>query len=125
DKSGVTDLAHSLHAAGVEIVSTGSTAATIEAAGVPVSRVETLTGYGESLGGRVKTLHPSVHAGIVADRRSQDHMDQLTELQIEPFDLVGVNLYPFEQTAASGANPDECVEQIDIGGPTLIRAAAK
>lgn len=125
DKSGVTDLAQRLHGAGAEIVSTGSTASTIEAAGVPVTRVETLTGFGESLDGRVKTLHPRVHAGILADRRRDDHIDQLRELGIEPFDLVVVNLYPFEQTARSGAGPDECVEQIDIGGPTLIRAAAK
>lgn len=125
DKSGVTDLAQRLHGAGAEIVSTGSTASTIEEAGVPVTRVETLTGFGESLDGRVKTLHPHVHAGILADRRRDEHVDQLRELGIEPFDLVVVNLYPFEQTASSGASPDECVEQIDIGGPTLIRAAAK
>ena len=125
DKTGLDDLARDLHAAGVSIVSTGSTAKTIEAAGVPVTPVEELTGFPECLDGRVKTLHPRVHAGILADLRLDSHVQQLAELDIEPFDLVVVNLYPFIDTVASGATPDECVEQIDIGGPSMVRAAAK
>ena len=125
DKTGLDDLARDLHAAGVSIVSTGSTAKTIEAAGVPVTPVEELTGFPECLDGRVKTLHPRVHAGILADLRLESHVAQLAELDIEPFDLVVVNLYPFVDTVASGATPDECVEQIDIGGPSMVRAAAK
>ncbi|MFF5155205.1 bifunctional phosphoribosylaminoimidazolecarboxamide formyltransferase/IMP cyclohydrolase [Streptomyces sp. NPDC000348] len=125
DKTGLEDLARGLHEAGVELVSTGSTAARIAAAGVPVTKVEELTGFPECLDGRVKTLHPKVHAGILADLRLEDHRRQLTELGVEPFDLVVVNLYPFRETVASGATPDECVEQIDIGGPSMVRAAAK
>ncbi|MDT0387361.1 bifunctional phosphoribosylaminoimidazolecarboxamide formyltransferase/IMP cyclohydrolase [Streptomyces sp. DSM 41921] len=125
DKTGLEDLARGLHEAGVELVSTGSTAAKIAAAGVPVTKVEELTGFPECLDGRVKTLHPRVHAGILADLRLEDHQRQLAELGVEPFDLVVVNLYPFRETVASGASPDECVEQIDIGGPSMVRAAAK
>ena len=125
DKTGLEQLAADLHGAGVSIVSTGSTAKTIEASGVPVTPVEELTGFPECLDGRVKTLHPRVHAGILADSRLEDHVRQLEELDIEPFDLVVVNLYPFRETVASGATPDECVEQIDIGGPSMVRAAAK
>ena len=125
DKSGLADLAGALHAAGVEIVSTGSTAATIAATGVPVTTVEQLTGFPECLDGRVKTLHPRVHAGILADTRRPDHVAQLADLGVEPFDLVVVNLYPFAATVASGAAPDDVVEQIDIGGPSMVRAAAK
>ncbi|UYP19816.1 bifunctional phosphoribosylaminoimidazolecarboxamide formyltransferase/IMP cyclohydrolase [Rhodococcus sp. Z13] len=125
DKSGLVELATGLHEAGVELVSTGSTAKTIADAGVPVTKVEELTGFPECLEGRVKTLHPRVHAGILADTRKQDHLDQIAELGIETFELVVVNLYPFTQTVASGASPDECVEQIDIGGPSMVRAAAK
>ncbi|WP_279329571.1 bifunctional phosphoribosylaminoimidazolecarboxamide formyltransferase/IMP cyclohydrolase [Streptomyces sp. OS603R] len=125
DKTGLEDLARGLHEAGVELVSTGSTAAKIAAAGVPVTKVEELTGFPECLDGRVKTLHPRVHAGILADLRLADHEQQLKELGVEPFDLVVVNLYPFRETVASGASPDECVEQIDIGGPSMVRAAAK
>ncbi|MGW9396494.1 bifunctional phosphoribosylaminoimidazolecarboxamide formyltransferase/IMP cyclohydrolase [Streptomyces sp. NPDC055642] len=125
DKTGLEDLARGLHEAGVELVSTGSTAAKIAAAGVPVTKVEELTGFPECLDGRVKTLHPKVHAGILADLRLEDHRRQLTELGVEPFDLVVVNLYPFRETVASGATPGECVEQIDIGGPSMVRAAAK
>lgn len=125
DKTGLAPLAQALHAAGVELVSTGSTASTIAAAGVPVTAVETLTGFPECLEGRVKTLHPRVHAGILADTRKADHLAQLAELDIAPFELVIVNLYPFTATVASGATPDECVEQIDIGGPSMVRAAAK
>ncbi|MFB9237359.1 bifunctional phosphoribosylaminoimidazolecarboxamide formyltransferase/IMP cyclohydrolase [Plantactinospora siamensis] len=125
DKSGLTELATALHAAGVEIVSTGSTAATIEKAGVPVTSVEAVTEFPECLDGRVKTLHPRVHAGLLADLRKPEHVRQLAELGIEPFDLLVSNLYPFTETVASGASVDECVEQIDIGGPAMVRAAAK
>ncbi|MCF2588807.1 bifunctional phosphoribosylaminoimidazolecarboxamide formyltransferase/IMP cyclohydrolase [Brevibacterium sp. UCMA 11752] len=125
DKSGLEDLARGLQAAGVQIVSTGSTAAKIAEAGAAVTKVEELTGFPECLEGRVKTLHPRVHAGILADSRKPDHMSQLDELEIEPFDLVIVNLYPFAETVASGAGFDDCVEQIDIGGPSMVRAAAK
>ncbi|WHP17060.1 bifunctional phosphoribosylaminoimidazolecarboxamide formyltransferase/IMP cyclohydrolase [Cellulomonas sp. ES6] len=125
DKAGLVELATALHGAGVELVSTGSTAATVAAAGVPVTRVEDLTGFPECLDGRVKTLHPRVHAGILADTRRPEHLAQLDELGVAPFELVVVNLYPFTQTVASGATPDECVEQIDIGGPSMVRAAAK
>ncbi|MBW8701395.1 Bifunctional purine biosynthesis protein PurH [Streptomyces sp. MBT84] len=125
DKTGLEDLARGLHEAGVELVSTGSTAARIAAAGLPVTKVEELTGFPECLDGRVKTLHPKVHAGILADLRLDSHRAQLDELGVEPFDLVVVNLYPFRETVASGASPDECVEQIDIGGPSMVRAAAK
>lgn len=125
DKSGLVDLGQALAAAGVELVSTGSTASTLAAAGVPVTAVEELTGFPECLDGRVKTLHPRVHAGILADRRLETHRRQLAELGIAPFDLVVSNLYPFTQTVASGASADECIEQIDIGGPAMVRAAAK
>jgi phosphoribosylaminoimidazolecarboxamide formyltransferase / IMP cyclohydrolase len=125
DKTGLVELARALAGAGAEIVSTGSTASTIEAAGVPVTKVEQLTGFPETLDGRVKTLHPRVHAGLLADLRLDAHAEQLRELEIEPFDLLVSNLYPFSQTVASGATVDECVEQIDIGGPAMVRAAAK
>ncbi|AOZ73014.1 bifunctional phosphoribosylaminoimidazolecarboxamide formyltransferase/IMP cyclohydrolase [Boudabousia tangfeifanii] len=125
DKTGLLELAKGLVDAGVEIVSTGSTAAKIAEAGLPVTGVESVTGFPECLEGRVKTLHPKVHAGILADRRKSDHVAQLEELEVAPFDLVVCNLYPFTQTVASGANFDECVEQIDIGGPSMVRAAAK
>ncbi|HET6651706.1 MAG TPA: bifunctional phosphoribosylaminoimidazolecarboxamide formyltransferase/IMP cyclohydrolase [Nocardioides sp.] len=125
DKAGLEDLARGLHDAGVVLVSTGSTAARIADAGVPVTKVEDLTEFPECLDGRVKTLHPRVHAGILADLRLDTHREQLAELGIEPFDLVVSNLYPFTETVMSGATPDECVEQIDIGGPSMVRAAAK
>ncbi|MEV4678689.1 bifunctional phosphoribosylaminoimidazolecarboxamide formyltransferase/IMP cyclohydrolase [Actinomadura sp. NPDC049382] len=125
DKTGLEELARGLHEAGVELVSTGSTAGRISAAGVPVMKVEKLTGFPECLDGRVKTLHPRIHAGLLADRRKEDHLQQLDDLAVEPFDLVVANLYPFADTVNSGAKPDECVEQIDIGGPTMVRAAAK
>lgn len=125
DKTGLVELARALRGAGVEIVSTGSTAAAIEAAGVPVTRVEALTGFPERFDGRVKTLHPAVHAGLLADLRNASHRAQLEELGIAPFDLLVSNLYPFQETVAAGGGPDECVEQIDIGGPAMVRAAAK
>ena len=108
DKSGLTELAKGLHDAGVAIVSTGSTAKTIAGAGVPVTPVEELTGFPEVLDGRVKTLHPRVHAGLLADLRKPEHAAALEELGIEAFDLVVVNLYPFSETVASGASEDEC-----------------
>jgi phosphoribosylaminoimidazolecarboxamide formyltransferase / IMP cyclohydrolase len=125
DKTGLAGLASALAAAGVEIVSTGSTAAAIAATGVPVTRVEEVTGFPECLDGRVKTLHPGVHAGLLADPGQPAHREQLDDLGIAPFELLVSNLYPFEQTVASGAQPAECVEQIDIGGPAMVRAAAK
>lgn len=125
DKTGLEELAKGLHSAGVDIVSTGSTAKKIAEAGVPVTEVEALTGFPEVLEGRVKTLHPRVHAGILADTRKEDHLKQLEDLGIEAFQLVVVNLYPFTETVASGADFDACVEQIDIGGPSMVRAAAK
>ncbi|MCW1249965.1 bifunctional phosphoribosylaminoimidazolecarboxamide formyltransferase/IMP cyclohydrolase [Acaricomes phytoseiuli] len=125
DKTGVEELAEALHAVGVSIVSTGSTAARIAAAGIPVTAVEEVSGSPEMLDGRVKTLHPRIHGGILADRRRQEHVRQLEESGIEPFDLVVVNLYPFAETVRSGAGQDAVIEQIDIGGPTMVRAAAK
>ena len=125
DKSGLEDLVRGLHDAGVELVSTGGSARLIAELGLPVTKVEDLTGFPECLDGRVKTLHPKVHAGILADRRLPAHVEQLAELGVEPFDLVVSNLYPFTETVTSGASQDECVEQIDIGGPSMVRAAAK
>ncbi|MFI7450624.1 bifunctional phosphoribosylaminoimidazolecarboxamide formyltransferase/IMP cyclohydrolase [Nonomuraea sp. NPDC049714] len=125
DKSGLEELARALDGAGVEIVSTGGTAAAIASYGIPVTKVEQLTGFPECLDGRVKTLHPRVHAGLLADLTKPHHVAQLDELEIDPFQLVVVNLYPFEETVASGASDAECVEQIDIGGPAMIRGAAK
>ncbi|MDQ6657334.1 MAG: bifunctional phosphoribosylaminoimidazolecarboxamide formyltransferase/IMP cyclohydrolase, partial [Actinomycetota bacterium] len=125
DKDGLPELAAALHAAGVQIVSTGSTAAQIAATDVPVTQVEELTGFAEILGGRVKTLHPNIHAGLLADSRVSEHLSTIDQLGIEPFQLLISNLYPFRQTVASGATPDECVEQIDIGGPAMVRSAAK
>ncbi|BDX30469.1 bifunctional purine biosynthesis protein PurH [Mycobacterium antarcticum] len=125
DKTGLAELARGLHDAGVAIVSTGSTAKTIAASGVPVTPVEDVTGFPEVLDGRVKTLHPRVHAGLLADTRKPEHLAALDELGVAAFELVVVNLYPFTETVESGANEDECVEQIDIGGPSMVRAAAK
>jgi phosphoribosylaminoimidazolecarboxamide formyltransferase/IMP cyclohydrolase len=125
DKTGLVPLAQGLHAAGVDIVSTGSTAKTIAGEGIPVTPVEDVTGFPEVLDGRVKTLHPHVHAGLLADQRKPEHVSALAELGVAAFELVVVNLYPFTQTVNSGAGVDECVEQIDIGGPSMVRAAAK
>jgi len=125
DKTGLLDLAKALDAQGVSIVSTGSTAKTIANAGIAVTEVSQVTGFPESLDGRVKTLHPKVHGGLLADLRLLDHENQLRELEIEPFELVVVNLYPFIETVASGAKGDAVIEQIDIGGPAMVRASAK
>lgn len=126
DKSGVAEFAESLAGAGVEIIASGGTAETIEKAGVEVTRVSEVTGFPEIMKGRVKTLHPKIHGGILADRSRQEHMEQAAGLEIEMIDLVAVNLYRFREKASSpDANEKEVVEEIDIGGPTLIRSAAK
>ena len=125
DKTGIVDLARTLAEQGAEIVSTGSTASTIRDAGIVVTEVETVTGFPEMLDGRVKTLHPRVHGGILADQRLESHRDQLAEHDIAPFDLVVVNLYPFAETVAAGGSFAEIIEKIDVGGPTMVRGAAK
>ncbi len=125
DKTGLVELVKALGAAGVDIVSTGSTAGVIRDAGVAVTEVAEVTGFPESLGGRVRTLHPAIHAGLLADLRLESHEQELAGLGFEPFQLVVSNLYPFVQTVASGAGFDDVIEQIDIGGPALVRAAAK
>ncbi|QHC67441.1 bifunctional phosphoribosylaminoimidazolecarboxamide formyltransferase/IMP cyclohydrolase [Rathayibacter sp. VKM Ac-2759] len=125
DKTGLLELASALAGSGVELVSTGSTAATIREAGFDVTDVSAVTGFPESLDGRVKTLHPAVHAGILADLRLASHREQLEQLDIAAFELVVVNLYPFRETVAGGADAATVVENIDIGGPALVRASAK
>ncbi|MDR0416820.1 MAG: bifunctional phosphoribosylaminoimidazolecarboxamide formyltransferase/IMP cyclohydrolase [Propionibacteriaceae bacterium] len=125
DKTGLAEVGQALEAAGVVIVSTGSTAAHLRAAGCAVTEVAEVTGFPECFDGRVKTLHPAIHGGLLADRRLAAHVAQLAELGVAPIDLVVSNLYPFAATVASGASPDDCVEQIDIGGPAMVRAAAK
>ncbi|MGO2112808.1 MAG: bifunctional phosphoribosylaminoimidazolecarboxamide formyltransferase/IMP cyclohydrolase [Pseudoclavibacter sp.] len=125
DKSGLLELAEALKTGGVEIVSTGSTAARMRDAGYDVTDVASVTGFPEMLDGRVKTLHPAVHGGVLADLRFDDHAKQLDEFGIKPFELVVVNLYPFVETVASGAAAPDVVEQIDIGGPAMVRASAK
>lgn len=125
DKTGVIELAQELSTHGFDIVSTGSTARIIAEAGVKVTEVAQITGFPEILDGRVKTLHPVVHGGILANRQIPEHLDTLNKHEITPIDVVVGNLYPFSQTVRSGANEQEIIENIDIGGPTLIRAAAK
>ncbi|GAA2141237.1 bifunctional phosphoribosylaminoimidazolecarboxamide formyltransferase/IMP cyclohydrolase [Glycomyces algeriensis] len=125
DKTGVVELAADLHKAGVQLVSTGSTAARISEVGIPVTKVEDLTGFPEILDDRVKTLHPKVHAGMLADVRRESHRQELEDLGIEAFDLFVGNLYPFQDTVASGAGFDDIVEKIDVGGPSMTRGAAK
>ena len=125
DKTRLLEIGKILGDAGVEILSTGSTAAALASAGIPVTEVSAYTGFPEIMGGRVKTLHPRVHAGILADHNNPDHMTAIAELNIDPFDLIIINLYPFAQTIASGASFTECIEQIDIGGPSMLRGAAK
>ena len=125
DKTGVAEFARALADQGTELISTGSTAATLRGAGIEVTEVADLTGFPECLDGRVKTLHPRVHAGLLADGTDPAHVAELEELGIEPIDLVVVNLYPFKETVSSGAPEADVVEMIDIGGPTMIRAAAK
>jgi phosphoribosylaminoimidazolecarboxamide formyltransferase/IMP cyclohydrolase len=125
DKTGVADLGRALADRGVQIVSTGGTAAHLKEAGVPVSLVEEETGFPEILGGRVKTLHPKIFGGVLADDTREDHARDLAAAAIEAFDLVVVNLYPFERTVAAGKGRSEIIEMIDVGGPAMIRAAAK
>ena len=125
DKAGVVELARALVELGVALVSSGGTAAALRDGGVDVTPVEEVTGFPEMLDGRVKTLHPRIHGGLLADSRKPEHLEQLAEHGIEPFDLVVVNLYPFRETVASGAGVDDVIEKIDIGGPAMVRAAAK
>jgi phosphoribosylaminoimidazolecarboxamide formyltransferase/IMP cyclohydrolase len=125
DKAGVVELGRALAGLGVEVVSTGNTARTLQEAGVAVTPVSEVTGFPEMLGGRVKTLHPRIHAGILADKRSQAHLRELEAQAIQPFDLVVVNLYPFREAVSRGASFDQTIEEIDIGGPAMVRAAAK
>jgi phosphoribosylaminoimidazolecarboxamide formyltransferase/IMP cyclohydrolase len=125
DKTGLEELVQGLHDSGVEIVSTGSTAARIRELGVPVTPVDEVTGFPEILGGRVKTLHPHVHAGLLADQNDPEHLATIDGLGISAFQLLVANLYPFAATVASGASAPEVIEQIDIGGPAMVRASAK
>ena len=125
EKSGLVELGESLSRAGVEILSTGSTAKTLLAAGIPVTPVEDYTGFPEIMGGRVKTLHPRIHAGILADQSNPEHLATIAAHEIAPFDLIVINLYPFTQTIAHSNDFAECIEQIDIGGPSMLRGAAK
>ena len=125
EKDRLLEVGKALQAAGVEIVSTGSTAQTLSAAGVSVTEVSAYTGFPEIMNGRVKSLHPRIHAGILADQNNPEHLAAISELDIAPFDLVIINLYPFADTVASGATFEENIEQIDIGGPAMLRAAAK
>src|SRR6184192_213600 len=125
DKSGIVPFARALAAQGVALISTGNSARTIAEAGLPVTEVVAVTGSPEMLDGRVKTLHPAIHGGLLARRDRPDHLATLAEHGIGEIDLLVSNLYPFAQTVASGAGREDCVENIDIGGPALIRAAAK
>ena len=125
DKDRLIEVGTALHSAGIELLSTGSTATALAAAGIPVIEVSTYTGFPEIMNGRVKTLHPRIHAGILADQNNPDHLSAIADLDISPFDLVIINLYPFARTVASGASFEESIEQIDIGGPSMLRGAAK
>ncbi|MEO1019205.1 MAG: bifunctional phosphoribosylaminoimidazolecarboxamide formyltransferase/IMP cyclohydrolase, partial [Pseudomonadota bacterium] len=125
DKTGIVELASFLHAQEVELLSTGGTARALREAGLPIKEVSEYTGQVEIMDGRVKTLHPMVHGGILARRDDGNHTKSLFDLGAGLIDLVIVNLYPFETTVRSGAQPTECIEQIDIGGPAMIRSAAK
>ena len=125
DKNRLLELGQCLADAGVEILSTGSTAKTLAGAGIAVTEVSSYTGFPEIMGGRVKTLHPKIHSGILADQNNPEHLKAIADLDIAPFDLVVINLYPFASTIASGADFAECIEQIDIGGPSMLRGAAK
>src|SRR4051812_12625079 len=126
DKSGLLDLAKGLHSLRWELISTGGTARTLREAGVPVRDVADVTQFPEMLDGRVKTLHPAVHGGLLARRDLPGHMSAIAEHGIAPIDLVVVNLYPFRQTAArEGVSPEDVIEQIDIGGPSMLRSAAE
>lgn len=125
DKSGLVEFATFLTARGVELISTGGTQKALEAAGLPVTAVSTVTGFPEILGGRVKTLHPKIHAGILANKDEPQHMQTLADKGIRPFDLVCVNLYDFAGAVERQLSLEQAVEEIDIGGPCMLRAAAK
>src|SRR5690348_13982283 len=125
DKTGLAEFASGLASHGVELVSTGGTAKALKDAGLQVRDVSELTGFPEMMDGRVKTLHPKVHGGLLAIRDNKDHAAALAAHGIAPIDLLVVNLYPFEETVAKGGAFDDCIENIDIGGPAMIRAAAK
>lgn len=126
DKTGVVEFAYGLKAFNVELISTGGTARALSATKIPVTHIEDVTGFPELMGGRVKTLHPAIHAGLLAVRDDPSHMQQMRQQNIRPIDLVAVNLYPFEQVVSrKRVNLIEAIENIDIGGPTLIRSAAK
>ena len=125
DKSRLIEIGEALKSAGVEIISTGSTCKTLNENGIVATEVSAYTGFPEIMGGRVKTLHPKIHSGILADQNNPEHLSTISELEIAPFDLVIINLYPFAATISSGADYAECIEQIDIGGPSMLRGAAK
>jgi len=125
DKDRLIEIGKALSTAGIEILSTGSTAKNLADAGIAVTEVSSYTGFPEIMGGRVKTLHPRVHGGILADQNNPEHLAAIAELDIKPFDLVIINLYPFAETIASGAKFEDSIEQIDIGGPSMLRGAAK
>jgi phosphoribosylaminoimidazolecarboxamide formyltransferase/IMP cyclohydrolase len=126
DKTGLSDFARGLTELGIELVSSGGTAKVLKGEGIPVTLVSEVTGASEMLDGRVKTLHPKIHGGILADRRKQEHVRQLQDSDITPIDLVVCNLYPFEKTVADpNVAEDDAIEQIDVGGPAMVRAAAK
>ena len=125
DKTGLIEFARALSDYGIEIISTGGTRLALIAAGLNVTDVSEVTGFPEMMDGRVKTLHPAVHGGLLAIRNNPAHVEAMRTHRIQPIDLVVVNLYPFERTAARGADFDDCIENIDIGGPAMIRAAAK
>ncbi|MFM2263887.1 MAG: hypothetical protein RLY81_239, partial [Actinomycetota bacterium] len=125
DKNRLIEIGTALSASGVEILSTGSTSKNLADAGIPVVEVSQYTGFPEIMSGRVKTLHPRIHGGILADQENSEHMAAIADLEIAPFDLVIINLYPFAETIASGASFEESIEQIDIGGPSMLRGAAK
>jgi phosphoribosylaminoimidazolecarboxamide formyltransferase/IMP cyclohydrolase len=125
DKNRLIEVGTALHAAGVEILSTGSTSKNLIAAGIPVTEVSDYTGFPEIMDGRIKSLHPRIHAGILVDQNNPDHLAAIAQLDIAPLDLVIINLYPFTQTIAAGASFEDSIEQIDIGGPAMLRGAAK
>src|SRR5690242_5837343 len=125
DKHGIVEFARALAGFGIELISTGGTHKMLHDAGLKVLDVSQVTGFPEMMDGRVKTLHPAVHGGLLAVRGNAEHQKSMTDHHIHPIDLLVVNLYPFEATVAKGAGFDDCIENIDIGGPAMIRAAAK
>ena len=125
NKDRLIEVGTALHAAGVEILSTGSTSKNLIAAGIPVTEVSDYTGFPEIMDGRIKSLHPRIHAGILADQNNPEHLAAIADLDIAAIDLVIINLYPFAQTIAAGASFEDSIEQIDIGGPAMLRGAAK